>query len=256
MSEFVKKTVVGYREVPGGHSDPECTHVILTESEYDRLLQQISGAEQEARNTKYDADKEIRRVQIDAQRRTEAAEYEAAEEIENLKKALAAEKKESTLQRGLNANLLRITRERANADRKLKPKKEHTGYVVVSSMEKEYRYKDGNRRWCAVMLWETVLETPYAVDFEVEEVKRLIQELFQDDEDEKWLIGRIGINGDYPKGYAEMIADIEWRQDYAQYNVMLERRLKANYRTGFWEMIFLHTKPLTAVPSDMRAGRN
>lgn len=40
------------------------------------------------------------------------------------------------------------------------------------------------------------------------------------------------------------------------YNVMLERRLKANYRTGFWEMIFLHTKPLAAVPSDMRAGRN
>lgn len=39
-------------------------------------------------------------------------------------------------------------------------------------------------------------------------------------------------------------------------NVMLERRLKANYRTGFWEMIFLHTKPLAAVPSDMRAGRN
>lgn len=39
-------------------------------------------------------------------------------------------------------------------------------------------------------------------------------------------------------------------------NVMLERRLKANYRTGFWEMIFLHTKPLAAVPLDMRAGRN
>jgi len=152
--------------------------------------------------------------------------------------------------------LLRIARERANADRKLKPKKEHTGYVVVSSMEKEYRYKDGNRRWCAVMLWETVLETPYAVDFEVEEVKRLIQELFQDDEDEKWLIERIGINGNYPKGYEEMINDKEWRKDYVQYNVMLERRLKANYRTGFWEMIFLHTKPLAAVPSDMRAGRN
>ena len=46
---------------------------------------------------------------------------------------------------GLNENLLRIARERANADRKLKPKKEHTGYVVVSSTEKEYRYKINRR---------------------------------------------------------------------------------------------------------------
>ena len=200
--------------------------------------------------------KEIRRVQIDAQRRIESTECDAAKDIEYLEKALAAEQKESALQRGLNANLLRIARERANADRKLKPKKEHTGYVVVSSMEKEHRYKDGNGRWRAVMLWETVLETPYAVDFCVEEVRHLIQELFQDDEDGNWLIEKIGITENYPKGYANMIYDKDWREEYRNYNVMLERRLKANYRTGFWEMIFLHTKPLAAVPLDMRAGRN
>ena len=127
MGEFVKKTACGYKPTSGGRADPECTHVILTEGEYDRLLQQISGAEQEVRNTKYDADKEIRRVQIDAQRRIESTECDAAKDIEYLEKALAAEQKESALQRGLNANLLRIARERANADRKLKPKKEHTG---------------------------------------------------------------------------------------------------------------------------------
>lgn len=138
----------------------------------------------------------------------------------------------------------------------MKPKKEHTGYVVVSSMEKEHRYKDGNGRWRAVVLWETVLETPYAVDFCVEEVRHLIQELFQDDEDGNWPIEKIGITGDYPKGYADMIYDKDWREKHRNYNVMLERRLKANYRTDFWEMIFLHTKPLAAVPSDMRAGRN
>lgn len=45
MSEFVKKTMMGYKEVPGGHSDPECTHVILTEAEYAKLLRQLSDAE-------------------------------------------------------------------------------------------------------------------------------------------------------------------------------------------------------------------
>ena len=245
MSEFVKKTAFGYKPVSGGRSDPECTHVILTEGEYAKMLQQISSAEQEVRNTKYDADKEIRQVQIDAHRK-----------IESLEKALVAEQQESALLRGLNANLLRISRERANADRKLRPKKEHTGYVVVASMEKEHRYKDGNRRLRSVMLWETVLETPYAVDFEVAEVRELIQELFQKDEDGHWLIGRIGITGNHPKGYSDMIYDKDWREDYHKYNVMLERRLKANYRTGFWEIIFLHTKPLATVPADMRAGRN
>ena len=52
MSEFVKKTMIGYKEVPGGQSDPECTHVILPLKEYDGLLQKISQAEQETRNEK------------------------------------------------------------------------------------------------------------------------------------------------------------------------------------------------------------
>ena len=34
MSEFVRKAMMGYKEVPGGYEDPECTHVILTKQEY------------------------------------------------------------------------------------------------------------------------------------------------------------------------------------------------------------------------------
>ena len=56
MSEFVKKTMIGYKELDGGHSDPECTHVILTLKEYDGLLQKISQAEQKARDERSKAD--------------------------------------------------------------------------------------------------------------------------------------------------------------------------------------------------------
>ena len=42
MSEFVKKTIMGYKTLDGGHSDPECTHVILPVKEYDDLLREIS----------------------------------------------------------------------------------------------------------------------------------------------------------------------------------------------------------------------
>ena len=59
MSEFVKKTVEGYWPVPGGHSDPECTHAILTLQEYNELLRKISAAEQDARAARRKADKDI-----------------------------------------------------------------------------------------------------------------------------------------------------------------------------------------------------
>ena len=145
MAEFVKRTMMGYKEVSGGASDPECTHVILTGKEYTQQLQKISVAEQEARNTKYDVDRKIRQVRSDAQSRVSAAETEADQRVKALEQELATARKEAEYQRGLNANLLRISKERANADRKLKPKKEHTGYVVTSSEEKEYRYRDGKK---------------------------------------------------------------------------------------------------------------
>ena len=42
MSEFVKKTIMGYKAVSDGQSDSECTHVILTKEEYKQLLEEIS----------------------------------------------------------------------------------------------------------------------------------------------------------------------------------------------------------------------
>ena len=110
-------------------------------TEYEKQLREISAAEQKVRNTKYDADREIQRAQSDAQRRVLAAETEAGQKVETLEQELAEAQKEVEYQRGLNANLLRISRERANADRKLKPKKEHTGYFVVSTLEKDCRFK-------------------------------------------------------------------------------------------------------------------
>ena len=168
---------------------------------------------------------------------------------------MAAEQQESALQRELNANLLRITKERANAERDLKPKKEHNGYVVLTSAEKESRYKDSYGHPRTITLWETAMETPYTVDFEAEQVRGLIRELTQADEDGNWPICRIGITGNYPGKYADMIRNKGCREDYEEDNIMLERWLRANYRSGYWELVFLHTKPLSVVPPDMRAGR-
>lgn len=87
-----------------------------------------------------------------------------------------AETAEIADQRALNANLLRISRERANADRGLRPKKIHTGYVVVMSSEKEIRYKTGRNKLLTAKVWETVLQSPYSVDFTESQARQLIEE--------------------------------------------------------------------------------
>ena len=252
MGEFVRKTAIGFREVHGGQSNSDCTHVILTKKEYEEKNERIAKAEREAKEAKLNAKRKIQEERRRSEERLQVVEAALVQREIEMKRSLEAEKKECEIQRGLNVNLLRIAKERANADRRLKPKKEHTGYVVVTSMEKEYRYKDDDGCWEHMTLWETVLETPYIVRFEVPEVKRLMQELFQCDESGNCIIKRIGITANYESGYADMVKDREWK-DHDQYNVMLERRLKANYRTGYWEIIFLHTKPLVSVPVDMMA---
>lgn len=252
MSEFVKKTLVGYKETPGGSSDPECSHVILTKREYDDLLHEIKLAKQEALNTNYEAERKIQKECEAAAYRVQQAEKSAQERLGLLQGLLDDEEEETAYQRGLNANLLRIAKERANADRKLKPKKEHTGYVVVSSVEKEHRYQTGNRRWHTVMLWETVLQSPYSVDFTEEQArKQIYRDLFP--KEDEWLVGRIGITGRYGGSYEALVTNDD--ADFKSGNVLLGslQHLKANFRAGYWEISFMHTQALEVVPVDMRA---
>ncbi len=127
MGEFVRKTLVGYKEIPGGRADPECTHVILSLKEYGRA----TSADRSSRTGNPGNEARIRSAKSDAQYKIQIAESEAAEIVADLEGELEKERQESAYQRGLNKNLLRIAKERANADRKLKSKKEHTGYFSV-----------------------------------------------------------------------------------------------------------------------------
>ena len=116
MSEFVKKTMVGYKTVPGGHSDSECTHVILTLQEYDQLLREKSMAEQEARAARDQAAIDVAAADQRASQAAYKAEQEAQGRVDAIRAELEAERAENVHQRELNAGLLRINRERANAD--------------------------------------------------------------------------------------------------------------------------------------------
>lgn len=249
MGEFVKKTMMGYREVPGGQSDPECTHVILTETEYAELLQRISDAEREASSAKAKAIQEIGEAERKAKETVGENNRKANQTIAAWKEALEKEQAECAHQRSLNDNLLRIAKERANAERGLKPKKDRPGYVVVHSEEKEYSFRDGRKQLYKVKLWETTIQSPYSVEILESVVRKQIEdELFP--ESKKWLITRIGITGVFNGSYEKMREAMQQNPEDSFYrgNVAIARqqRLKRNFRSQYWEVVIVHSTHTTA----------
>lgn len=232
--------------------DGECTHVIQTRQEYEMLLNQRDRAKREKEEAERAAAREISRVKQEAAHEADRAAQRAQAQIDDLQQV---ERKTAEIadQRALNANLLRISRERANADRGLRPKKVHTGYVVVMSSEKEIRYKTGRNKLLTAKVWETVLQSPYSVDFTESQARQLIEEDLL--ARKNGLLADVGItmicSG---SSYENLIETENWKEIKAAHNTLFSRQLRANYRVGYWEYIIQHTKPLGIVPADMRAG--
>ena len=183
-------------------------------------------------------------------RQLKKIQEDTALKIEQLQSKVEAERAGKEYQIGLNQNFKRISRERANADRGIKPEKERSGYVVLSSRQKKYRYKKNRDTMVEVYLWETVIQTPYVVSFTAEQAMTETRELFARDENSEWLIGKLGIRGEYNGKYEEMLADrrcATWKD----YNIIVEKTFNANAKAGYWEIIITHTKPLDNIGTEL-----
>ena len=242
--------MVGYKAVTGGGSDPECTHVILTLDEYEELHQRIRAAINDGKRAMDEAALAAATSASNAEKAVKKIQDEATQKIEQMQKRLIVEQEAKIYQMGLNQRLLDISRERSNKDRNIRPKKERSGYVVLSSRQKKYRYKENRRDWGEVYLWETVIQTPYVVAFTAEQAMTETQELFARDEQGHWLIGRLGIAGEYGGKYEDMLDDprcAAWKD----YNIIVEKIFNANVKVGYWEIIITHTKPLDNIGTEL-----
>ena len=226
--------------------------MIQTKQEYETLLNQCNRAKREKEETERAAAREISRVKQEAAHEADRAAQRAQAQIDDLLQQVERKTAEIADQRALNANLLRISRERANADRGLRPKKVHTGYVVVTSSEKEIRYRGGRNKLLTAKVWETVLQSPYSVDFTESQARQLIEENLLTEKN--GLLADFGITLIcHGNGY-ETLTEVEnWKEIKILHNALFSRQLRANYRVGYWEYIIQHTKPLGIVPIEMRA---
>lgn len=263
MAKFMKEGKLGIMtEAPGGASDPELAEIRLTPEEYSALWRKIRSAERAASEARDDAEKREIDAYRDAQRQLEKFQLDADRRVDNANQAryraeerasvAEAEKEELETslaqQRSLNDNLKRIAKERANAKRGLTPKKERSGYVILFSSQYRERYRNDEGEKCVASTWKSVLQTPYDATLPLDEIRNDIWEELMHQ-----ILYPMGFrrvqdvdkNGEYRFWYGEDDKEVcgLYRWDY-----------KANYKTGLWEITLYHTKSLK-VPEEYRPAR-
>lgn len=195
-------------------------------------------------------------------------------------------KENEDLQR-LNKSLIKQIKERSNAQKGQYPKKQHTGYSLISSYQKEYRYyyQDNHR---VAWIYETVFQTPYDICLFHDDVKKLvIKDYLKEDNDGNNYFNILGFiyyydEKTYPECYSdknretmlenyksyylenegnnylksERIKEIEEEVEKDLFNSCYNLCLRMNGRDGYWEMSFNHVSPIKEVPDNMRFRKN
>lgn len=284
MAQFLKRGSLG-RLVPaeGGASDPELCEVRLTPEEYDHIWRMVRKAEKEASKAREEAEEakekaardislevdsskrqlEEYKIQLDqeAKRRIATAEtiaQKALQKVEQTEQALAK-------QINLNHNLKRIARERANSDRGITPKKEHDGYLVLSSRqwkerymydltEEEYKampdeFKRKHSYPCSEQrtadVWKSVIQTPYDASIPIGQIGPIIEM------DDLWvggILADLGCVKMLESEYNGIYDDFGINEDGYGINGLYKWVYVANYKSGLWEMEIFTTKSLRVPP--------
>ncbi len=177
-----------------------------------------------------------------------------------------------------NEDVYRIQVERSNAARGLTPKKEHSGYCILSDNQLERRYGDEMER-----MWEMTIQTPFPCEWPYEKARDLtVQDLlggfpkpttsssephygkctgFLNScgvtrtislEEKEWYHKRVfnlqkKASGAYDYCETIPLPDNE--------DVVYEFSMRRDFRQGYWLAVACHVHPLKDVPAQMLPSR-
>jgi len=242
--ERVVKGFAGYSKEKEGKP---ATHIILTIDEYKSLLNDISQAKNETENVLVKSKMKISEYKLQASKMLDEEKRNAYKLVKSAQNDLKNAKVEIDRLTDLNANLIRINKERSNAKRGLKPKKEHHGYIVLDSMQHNYNFRWNGKRVITENFpcWKVRIQSPYDSSIPYETIVRdIVNDLFN-------VFGsRLGINkvfSDIGKYSLEALHDL-WQNDD---NFIFRTLYKSNIKSGFWEIEYL-VKSCITVPENMR----
>jgi hypothetical protein len=230
--ERVVKSFTGYSKEK---LDKPATHIIMTVYEYEEMKKDLLYAQNEAREIKEKSKAEIEMYKLKTNKII-------SDEKENAKKVVGAfqsefnkAKNEINRLNNLNANILRINKEYANAKRGLKPKKTHSGYAVLDSEQYKYNFRywvNGSPYLEEFPCWKVRIQSPYNSTIPY---KTIIKNI----EDDLLKVFAHNLGVDYVidlENYSYKDFEEKYKDDK---NFIFKTSYKANYKNGFWEVIYL-----------------
>lgn len=237
------------------------TDIMMSIAEYERrqteirsLKAQVADREYQIKQLEEAHKRDKMRLEREYEQQLEEERAAICQEYESRQKKLDIAYKRAKVRveewENLNKNLLRIMKERANSKRGLQPKKERSGYLILSSQEYQYIYKSEivvrearfnkpeitrtvtNNARC----YKTILQSPYDAKLPLNEVKSLIFKDF----------------GQAPLKYLGIAATHLFDESLlkSKKNYMFKADVRANFRSGLMEMEFLTNKEIN-IPSDL-----
>lgn len=221
----------GYAVLKDGDEKHTASHIVLTIDEYDTLIR-----DKKSLKSQLEEEKEAHKNDVAAeQRRSKAVHDEivkkAYEAIEKANEQVKKAEKERDDALSLNVNLKRICKENANAKRGLKPKKQHSGFVVVRTQEARDRIPV-KKGYQDLRVYKTTVETPYSVHLAISDVEPSAWE-----DGLKKLFGSAWENHD-ANDLASAI-----KEENSGINFIYRQ----DWQTGkndLWEIVCWHTKPI------------
>lgn len=249
--ERVFSNLSGYMVWEKGDDKHVPTHVVMSAEEYKsivetkRLLKEQIDSLKEVHASEMNALKE---KAINYKKKTDKA---ASEKVAEAKKKVKTAEEEAERQRNLNQNLLRISRERANAERGLQPKKTHKGYRCIGRITQTKvlgEYDRTTHKASYAYVWESTLETPYDGTISIDQIEdRIISDLIGPDGILKMLHVEYctyddGLTVIWRGPYYEVVDNADNK------NYLFDYRFALNIKNKLWEVQIMTTKPIYTPP--------
>lgn len=264
MEYAYKKTGFMGKVVYEPSSSDSGSHVVLSKDEYVQLKHNHDAYKYQLESEKKAHIKDVAKAKQEAEEYKQKTDAAVIERINAVKqdawKRLEATEVELDRQFGLNENLLRIMKERANAKRGLQPKKQRSGYRFVGKIMQTKTISGHDNKTGAIYtdVWTATLETPYDAEISIYDIEGRIQyDLFGVyGKNDGGLLKKMEIKnvwcdeGTAWKGTYEKL--VEWKKQYNHTgNYLFDFKYMMNPKTRLWEVQITTTDPISAIPELM-----
>lgn len=248
------KAMVGWSEYKRGDDKHSPTHKLLTNEEYEELNDEIARLKRLVSQKEREKEEAVKKINDAAVSYKKKADAEAQAVKDEATRRVEIAEAERDRQTNLNNNLLRISKERANAKRGLQPKKEHHGYRFGGKIMQTKTICGHDKKEGALYtdVWTATLETPYDGTIPIHQIE---DKIFGDLMGEDGILKKLYINSFTWKDNPHRI----WKGTYleaidgadANKNYLFDYKFMVNPKSRLWEVQITTTKSIRALAEMM-----